>query len=432
MIRRALTLCLLGCATLAAQITPPPTELPSHPFFIKKTWFIGGAGAWDYLTMDPAAHLLFIAHGQQVQVVDVETGIPTASIGGLHEAHAVALDDSGEFGYISDGPASAVRVFDRRTFQVTASISSAPSPRSLAFEPLSRLLFAVGAEPTAETPANPPPGSGQNRRPPAAGRPAARAPAARPDEKAKSTVTVIDPETRQELAEILLPGRLGFAQSDGNGQVYINVVDRSQVVRLDAQAIGSLLRDLQARNSPQPTGGASGAAKADDKPLFLDWSGDGRQAPSSDARPRYFTLGAECREPRGLAVDERHLRLFAACNNMKMAVLNADNGDPVASLPIGPAPDAIGYDSGRGLIYSANGGAQGSLTIIRQNITDTYAVVQTLATRQRARTLAVDPGTGEVYLVTDLVAVDLSKPGGIGTLKTIPAAGSFQVLVIGN
>jgi DNA-binding beta-propeller fold protein YncE len=117
---------------------------------------------------------------------------------------------------------------------------------------------------------------------------------------------------------------------------------------------------------------------------------------------------------------------------MKMVVLNGDTGELVTTLPIGPGTEAIGYDPGRGLIYTANGGAQGTLTIIRQDITDTYSEIQNLATRQRARTLAVNPATGQVYLVTDLLGIKLDEPGSIGTLATAPASGSFQVLVIGN
>jgi DNA-binding beta-propeller fold protein YncE len=145
-----------------------------------------------------------------------------------------------------------------------------------------------------------------------------------------------------------------------------------------------------------------------------------------------FNLGSGCLEPQGLAIDSSHQRLFAACNNMKMVVLNAATGELVASLPTGPGTDAIGYDQGRGLIYTANGGADGSLTVIHQDVTDTYAVIQILPTRRRARTLAVNPVTGEVYLVTDLLGVNLAQPGTIGTLQTAPVKGSFQVLVIGN
>jgi hypothetical protein len=72
----------------------------------------------------------------------------------------------------------------------------------------------------------------------------------------------------------------------------------------------------------------------------------------------------------------------------------------------------------------------GSLTVIRQHVTDTYSVIQNLPTQQRARTLAVNPSSGEVYLVTDLRGVDLARTGGIGALKLVPAPGSFQVLVV--
>jgi hypothetical protein len=113
-------------------------------------------------------------------------------------------------------------------------------------------------------------------------------------------------------------------------------------------------------------------------------------------------------------------------------VLNADDGQIVATLPIGPGVDAVGYDANRGLIYSANGGADGSLTIISQSVTDSYAVIQTLPTRQRARTLAINPETGQIYLVTDLLGVNLARTGGIGSLQTNPVNGSFQVLVVGN
>jgi len=59
-------------------------------------------------------------------------------------------------------------------------------------------------------------------------------------------------------------------------------------------------------------------------------------------------------------------------------------------------------------------------------------VVQTLPTRQRADTLAVNPASGVVYLVTDYQGFDLTKPGGIGTLKEKPVDGSFQVLQLEN
>ena len=112
-----------------------------------------------------------------------------------------------------------------------------------------------------------------------------------------------------------------------------------------------------------------------------------------------------------------------------MEVVNSTDGQIVTTLTIGTGTDAIGYDPARGLIYASNGGGVGSLTIIRQHQTDSYAVVQELPTKARARTLAVNPSTGEVYLVTNVTGFDLTHNGGIGGLKTsepgrqLPGAG---------
>src|ERR1035438_8432832 len=102
--------------------------------------------------LDPAARRLFIAHGSLVQVVDVDTGALAGQVTGLREAHAIALDDTGEFGYISDGRADQVKVFDRRSFAVVASIPTGPTPRALVFDPPSRLLFAICANPATDNP----------------------------------------------------------------------------------------------------------------------------------------------------------------------------------------------------------------------------------------------------------------------------------------
>jgi hypothetical protein len=96
--------------------------------------------------------------------------------------------------------------------------------------------------------------------------------------------------------------------------------------------------------------------------------------------------------------------------------------------------DSIAYDAGRGLIFTANGGGYGSVSIVRQHVTDTYSVIQNLPTMEKARTMAIDPSTGLVYLVTTLYGAKLTNPpmNGIGKLQMNPVNGSFQVLVIGN
>ena len=419
--RMCLASCLLVCASLAAQRAPSPTDLAGHPFYIKKNWIVGGGGSWDYLTMDPAAGQLFIAHGPLVQVVNAATGTLAGTINGLREAHAIALDSEGAFGYITDGPAAQVRIFDRRSFQVVASVPTGPMPRAIVFEPQTRLVFVIGAQPVSEELVRAADGTLPRRR----GNPSTI------HGRAESTVTVIDSESRKQLAQLVLSGRLGFAEADGNGRIFIAVSDNNQIVRLDAEAIGSTLRGLLDAAGAAPSKGSATESPAG---AILDWTSDARPLPPAESRPRFFTLGSGCQEPRALAVDAAHVRLFAACTNQKMIVLNADTGEAVSSVPIGPGADAVGYDSDRGLIFSANGGGDGSLTVIRQNVTDTYSVIQILPTRQRARTLAINSSTGEIYLATVIYGFPLDRPpvSGIGTLKANPVDSSFQVLVVGN
>ncbi len=458
---------LLAAFAACAQEPPRATELPGTAFTIKHTWLLGGTGSWDYLTMDAEANRLYIAHGRVVQVVDVETGAVAGEIKGLLDAHDVALDSSGEFGYVSDGPADEVKVFDRRTFQIVTTIPTGPTPRALAIDESSGLLFAVCTNPVSGTPPpqqSPQPRTSSNARRTA---PAPVPPRTNPSQEIKTSISVIDLASKKRVGEILMPARLGFAQSDGNGGVFVLLTNRDQVARLDVPTIAARLQGSPsgAATNTAPTGNTGSTDSADSRPsaaaaaqtaagagpsspqtssapaspgasaasadgsgfALLDWS---REFPGDSLK--VFALGSGCEQARSLAVDGAHQRLFAACNNMKLTVLNTGSGEVVASLPIGPGADTVGYDAGRGLIYTANGGAQGSLTVIRQDVTDTYAEIQNLPTRQRARTLAFNRDTGEIYLVTDYLGVNAATNGGIGTLKTVPVAGSFQVLVVGH
>jgi DNA-binding beta-propeller fold protein YncE len=447
--RRLLPIVLLVSAASAAQQVPLATDLPSQPFFIKNTWFIGGAGNWDYLTFDREASRLYIAHGTLMQVVNVDDGSVTGEIKGLYEARQVALDDTGQYGYVSDSGQGKVVVFDRQTLKQVVDIDTGANPRWLVFDPLTHLVFVVRANPPGEAPPTPARKrtSGQAEAPPPAGQPAPGAQAKpstqQQDSTIQSFVTVIDAQTQTALGEIKLSGQAGYAVVDEAGQIYIALPDRNQVARIDASAIAAILRPQPAPGSatapaePPAGDGAATGDKAESKPkpppfITLDWTGNRRGDAVTQGHLRTYQLGPECSVPRALAIDERHLRIFAACTNRTLEVLNTGTGEKVTSLPIGPGADAVVYDNEHGMIFTANGAAEGSVTIIRQDVTDSYNVTQTLPTRQRAGTLAVNPASGAVYLVTDYQGFDLSKPGGIGTLKEKPVDGSFQVLKVEN
>ncbi|MEO8922945.1 MAG: hypothetical protein ABI330_08995 [Caldimonas sp.] len=167
-------------------------------------------------------------------------------------------------------------------------------------------------------------------------------------------MTVIDAVGLKVLATIALGGKPEVAVSDGAGHVFVNIESTSELVVID-QATDR----VQAR-----------------WPL------------------------APCAEPTGLAIDVAHKRLFSVCANHKMAIIDADSGRLVADLPIGAGPDGVEFDAGLGEALSANG--EGSLTLIHESDPEHFAVVATVQTQPRARTLSLDPLSHRVYLVTAL------------------------------
>lgn len=170
---------------------------------------------------------------------------------------------------------------------------------------------------------------------------------------ASKDVTVLDASSLAVIATIPVPDKPEFAAEDGHGQIFVNIEsDPGQMVVIDAQKLT----------------------------VKSTWPLPG------------------CNSPSGLAIDGTHHRLFSVCDGKVMAVTDAVSGKQVAIVPIGEHPDAAGYDQKRGLVYSSNG--EGTLSVIHQDSADRYSVVQSLPTQRGARTMAIDPATGKVYLVT--------------------------------
>ena len=147
------------------------------PYQVVDHWKIGGNGSWDYLVNDPSAHLLYVTHRTRVEIVDTTTGKAFGAITGLKNAHGVALDAEGNFGYISDGLSNDVMVFDRRTFKPVTTVATGENPDGITFDPLTRTVWAFNGK--------------------------------------SSTATVIDAATNRVVATIALPGKPEFPLADG-------------------------------------------------------------------------------------------------------------------------------------------------------------------------------------------------------------------------
>jgi YVTN family beta-propeller protein len=165
-------------------------------------------------------------------------------------------------------------------------------------------------------------------------------------------VTVIDATSLKVLATVPLGGKPEVAVSDVQGRVFVNIEDSSEIVVLNESGTR-----VETRWSLKP-----------------------------------------CEGPTGLAIDAAHQRLFAVCANHTMAVVDATSGRVVSQLPIGGEPDGVEFDPASGRVFSANG--EGTLTVVREEDAEHFRVATTIVTQPRARTLALDPDSHLLYLVT--------------------------------
>lgn len=199
-----------------------------------------------------------------------------------------------------------------------------------------------------------------------------------------ANVTALDAASGEVVGTVAVGGKPELAVSDGAGRMFVNLEDSSAVAVLDARALRVVAR----------------------WPL----------APGE--------------EPTGLAIDVAHHRLFAACGNKTLVVLDARDGHVVATVPIGGGVDGDAFDARRGLVYTSNG--EGTLSVIHEDSPDRYRVVQTLATDRGARTIALDDVTGTVWLPT----ADFGPPPAPTPERPHPrpslVPGSFRVLAIGR
>jgi YVTN family beta-propeller protein len=190
------TLALSAC--LAGAFLVPTGALAQTPYSVLAQWKIGGEGGWDYLTSDPAAHRLYVTHGPRVEVLDSDSGKVVGSITGLKGTHGVALDDAGKYGYISDGGANVVVVFDRASLATVASIPAGTNPDGIVFEPKTKTVWAFNGR--------------------------------------SSNATVIDTAERKVVATIALSGKPEFPVADGSGTVFANIETKNEIVRFNAEA----------------------------------------------------------------------------------------------------------------------------------------------------------------------------------------------------
>jgi DNA-binding beta-propeller fold protein YncE len=196
---RTLTACLL---TVVLSI--PGTVAAAEGYRLLKTVPVPGDGGWDYLTVDDAGRRVYVSHGNQVDVLDADSGEVKGTIADTKGVHGIAVAADLGRGFTSNGRDDTVTIFDLKTLKSVGSVKTGKGPDAIIFDPASKRVFALN-------------GRGKS-------------------------ATVIDAAEGKEAGTIDLGGQPEFAAADGAGNVYVNLEDKNMVLKLDAKKMTVLER----------------------------------------------------------------------------------------------------------------------------------------------------------------------------------------------
>jgi DNA-binding beta-propeller fold protein YncE len=283
-------------------------------YHVIKTYKLGGEGGWDYLNLDSSSRRLYISRATHVIVIDADSGKPVGDIPDTPGVHGIALAPELGRGFVSNGREGTVTIFDIQTLKLITKVKVGDNPDAILYDSATKRVFTFN-------------GKSQDS-------------------------TALDAAKGTVLGTIKLEGKPEFAASDGKGEIFVNIEDKSQLDAIDPAKL-----EVKSR-----------------WPL------------------------APCDEPSGLSIDREHRRLFAGCDNKMMAVVDADSGKVLATPAIGDGVDATAFDPGTGLAFASCG--EGVLTVVREDSPNKFSVAENVKTQEGARTLALDEKTHQVFVVT--------------------------------
>jgi len=312
---------------------------PTASYHIAQRFPLGGDGSWDYVVPDPPNHRVFIARQSRVMVVDEAKGTLLGEVTGINGAHGTAIAPGAGHGFATSGNDQSVVMFDLKTYKPLSRIPAAEDADAILYDGSSDRVFTLNGD--------------------------------------AHSSTVIEAKAGTLITNIPLGGKPEYGVSAGDGKVYANLTDTSEVVEIDAK--------------------------------------------TAKVSRRWPT--APCKQPVSMAIDTAHHRLFSGCRSGVMAVSDYQAGKIVTTLPIGSGVDGAGFDPASGDAFASN--ADGTLTVIHQDSPDQYHVAQTVETPQGSRNMGLDPTNHRLYVASGKFGPPPS-PGKRGPVLS----GSFTLLVI--
>ena len=332
------TALLVVCLSIVAMATPAAGR-----YRLLQTIPIPGDDGWDHPAVDSGARRLYVTHGTHVAIIDVDSGNLVGKISNTPGAHFTVIDPELDRGFISNGGSARLTMFNTKTLATIGEVkSTGENPGPTVFDPATKRVFAFNLN--------------------------------------THNATVVDSKEGKVVGSFDLGGKPELAGTDAKGNVFVNLVQKNVVLRIDA------------------------------------WT----------MTPGQIWPAAPGEGPRTMAVDQNNGRLFIGCANRRMVILDSSNGRAVGSVPIGPGPDDSAYDPEMRLIYMSNG--DGTVSVIQQESADKYSLLETVKTAPGARNMALDLKTKRIFLpLSDRGPPPPTAPGSRGAL--IP--GTFRVLVFG-
>jgi len=165
-------------------------------YHIVKTFHIKSTGGYDYTTVDTASNRLYVSHGTEVNVIDKVTGDSIGVIKSEKDVHGIALVHAVGKGYITNGGANSVIVFDLKTFQILGHVPTGQFADGILYDDFSKKVITCNGK--------------------------------------SKNMTVIDPVSDKAIATIQLTGWPETAASDGRGRIYVNNAEKSEIDVIDA------------------------------------------------------------------------------------------------------------------------------------------------------------------------------------------------------
>ena len=283
------------------------------PYTVEQRWLIGGDGSWDYMTIDPAARRLYIAHLTRVEVVDLGTGKRVGSVEGLRHCHGIVFTPNGKVGFVSDGGSNHVIVFDPSTLKTEGRIPAGTNPDGMVYEPSTNTLWVFNG--------------------------------------GSKDVTVIDVGALKVVATLAMPGKPEFPATDGAGTIFVNVEDNNSVVRLDAKA-RKTTATWKLVGCESPSG------------LALDKTGhrlfsvcDGKKMAVTDASSGKSLGNPSIGDgPDATAYDDAHNLAFASNENGTLSVIDASKSSypVIQTLQTMKGARTMAFDPSNGNIYTVS------------------------------------------------------------------------------